>query len=226
MVWQEKVNVVVKVTREIEDGTLKCHRYWPDAMSEPPTPSMKFGLHEGERFTVTFASIEDRGAFLVRNFKLTKGDETRTVSQLSYESWPDHGVPLTSREFLEFREAAQTLQGKHTEPIVVHCSAGIGRSGTFIALDSLLQSVAAREPKIDPDAVINSLRANRMNMVQTAGQYEFVWRALLAAVSVRLEDLTARLSKLQRTKELAEQVRLSGQLLQTGEKEVKEETVS
>ena len=71
----------------------------------------------------------------VRLFKITKGKETRDVAQVAYEAWPDHGVPITSREFVDYRNTFRALVTDPSKPIVAHCSAGVGRTGTLIAID-------------------------------------------------------------------------------------------
>ena len=118
------------VTREVESGSLKCHRYWPDPTSKPPTKSMTF-----DRIKVDYIESHVEMFYTVRKFRLTKGTETRSITHYAYDAWPDHGVPLTSREFIEFREAIYSSVSDQDLPIVIHCSAGVGRTGTFISID-------------------------------------------------------------------------------------------
>jgi protein tyrosine phosphatase len=125
-----QAEIVVMVTREVEGGQLKCHRYWPDPTSKPSERTKKL-----ERIVVTFLSESTEHSYTVRKFSLTKGKETREVVQLCYQAWPDHGVPLTSKEFLEFRDAVYSYIKDHNLPLVIHCSAGVGRTGTFMAID-------------------------------------------------------------------------------------------
>ena len=81
-------------------------------------------------------SLPSQGPTLtVRLFKITKGKETRDVAQVAYEAWPDHGVPITSREFVDYRNTFRALVTDPSKPIVAHCSAGVGRTGTLIAID-------------------------------------------------------------------------------------------
>jgi protein tyrosine phosphatase len=119
------------VTREVEGGSLKCHRYWPDPTSKPSVKEMKF-----EKIKVEFLDSRAMQYFIYRRFRLTKGkDESRIIHHFQYEAWPDHGVPFTSREFLDFRSVINSVQSSPGAPIVIHCSAGVGRTGTYIAID-------------------------------------------------------------------------------------------
>jgi protein tyrosine phosphatase len=108
MVWENKVTLIVKVTREVENGVLKCHRYWPDPEQHPPqSRACDMGQIE-----VEYESAVSGAAWITRKFTLRskKDGEVRSLTQLSYEAWPDHGVPLTSREFLTFRRHVKTLE--------------------------------------------------------------------------------------------------------------------
>lgn len=102
MVWQVKSELIIKVTREVEGGVLKCHRYWPDPNAEPPQKKVVLG-----QLTVEFMSADHSDAWIVRSFKVKKGNTERIIQMFSYEAWPDHGVPLTTREFLGFRKAVK-----------------------------------------------------------------------------------------------------------------------
>jgi protein tyrosine phosphatase len=186
MIWQEKVNVIVKVTREVESGTLKCHRYWPDPTSEPPQKVVLLGQIEVEHI-----KTESKANFITREFELRKGSGKLRVVQFSYESWPDHGVPLTTREFLQFRQAVKVESDKTTKPIVLHCSAGVGRTGTYLVVDRVLDAVenAEKSKDLDVDHTITSCRQSRVFMVQTEGQYEFCFDALLDGIRSALRKL-------------------------------------
>eukprot|EP00039_Didymoeca_costata_P014340 m.230362 g.230362 ORF g.230362 m.230362 type:complete len:277 (-) comp15999_c0_seq4:4967-5797(-) len=108
MIWQVQASIIVKVTREVENGVLKCHRYWPDPSSEPPQRLVLLGNVE-----VEFNSAEVHDTYIIRKFTLRKGSQQRSVQQFSYEAWPDHGVPLTTREFLDFRRIVKVCVSLH-----------------------------------------------------------------------------------------------------------------
>lgn len=133
MMWHchlpaSQCQTIVMVTREVEQGNLKCHRYWPDPTSNPPRRQGLYSLIEVKHLSTT-----PQGFYTLRKFEITSGSETRQLSHFAYESWPDHGVPLTAKEFLSFRQAVHAAHDKG--PLLVHCSAGVGRTGTFITID-------------------------------------------------------------------------------------------
>jgi len=121
-------------TREVEGGKLKCHRYWPDPTSNPPKKHLKF-----PDIKVTFMSNQSLEGHTIRQFRVEAKKEKRVVTQLCYESWPDHGVPISADEFLRFRDTVNKYKAKQTTPdapLLVHCSAGVGRTGTYIGVDT------------------------------------------------------------------------------------------
>lgn len=188
LIWQEKSECIIKVTREVEGGTLKCHKYWPDPNSDTPQKIALLGQIEVEHVETTANEI-----FITRKFKLRKGGEERNVTQFSYEVWPDHGVPVTTREFLSFRDACKTVTDNTTNPIVVHCSAGVGRTGTYITVDSVLDAVDSgkKSKDLDIDSTVAGLRKNRCFMVQTCPQYVFCYEALLQGIRDLLKKTDA-----------------------------------
>eukprot|EP00035_Acanthoeca_spectabilis_P010299 m.182615 g.182615 ORF g.182615 m.182615 type:complete len:467 (+) comp14979_c0_seq1:86-1486(+) len=185
MIWQYKVSIIVKVTREVENQTLKCHRYWPDPESEPPQKKVTIGKIEIEHL-----SSKSQEQFIVRKFKLRHGQSERDITQFSYEAWPDHGVPLTAREFLDFRACIKAEEAKTPQaPIVVHCSAGVGRTGTYIVVDRVLECVenGVKSSDLDLDKAIRNLRERRPLMVQTVAQYKFCYDSVLSGIRRELE---------------------------------------
>lgn len=178
--------MIVKVTREVEKGVLKCHRYWPDPTSEPPQKMVLIGQIEVEHMsTIT------KDTYVVRKFKLQKGGDQLIVQQFSYEVWPDHGVPVTTREFLDFRDAVKTASDSTKAPVVIHCSAGVGRTGTYMTVDRVLDAVEAgiKSKDLDIDFTVASARKARVFMVQTEIQYQFCFKALLDGIRINLEKL-------------------------------------
>ncbi|EDQ89670.1 uncharacterized protein MONBRDRAFT_8034 [Monosiga brevicollis MX1] len=162
MVWEQNACTIVMVTHEVEKGRIKCHRYWPDPTSTPPTQTLSYG-----DVTVTHLRAEAHRHFVVRTFLVRCNSEERTVKQFAYTSWPDHGVPLTTAELLGFRNAVNAGTPNKDVPIVIHCSAGVGRTGTYIAIDTLVKQCLDMGGMPNVDAVVRDMRLRRNYMVQT-----------------------------------------------------------
>ena len=107
--------------------------------------------------------------------------ESRTLHHLHFTSWPDKSVPDHAFPLLSFRRKVRSLDDVSTGPMIVHCSAGVGRTGTFIAIDYLLEQ-AAHEQRVDVYTYAMLMRSQRMNMIQTLEQYKFIYHALLDAL--------------------------------------------
>lgn len=199
MVWQYKAQIIIKVTREVEGDHLKCHRYWPDPESSPPQKMVLIVLIEVEHVDTVV-----KQAWITRKFKLRKGSQELDVVQFSYEAWPDHGVPLTTREFLNFRDAVKKQEKQFGRgPTVIHCSAGVGRTGTYVAIDRVLEAVKAgkKSKDLDIDLCVKSMREKRMFMVQTEAQYRFCYQAILDGIRVELKSMNVEKMKSKETKD-------------------------
>ncbi|XP_045069432.1 receptor-type tyrosine-protein phosphatase mu-like, partial [Coregonus clupeaformis] len=170
MVWQENTAAIVMVTNLVEVGRVKCCKYWPD--DTEIYRDIKVTLIEtlllSEYVIRTFA-VEKRGAH-----------EIREIRQFHFTGWPDHGVPYHATGLLGFvrRVKAKTLT--NAGPMVIHCSAGAGRTGCFIVIDIMLD-MAEREGVVDIYNCVRELRSRRVNMVQTEEQYVFIHDAILEA---------------------------------------------
>lgn len=194
MMWQEEVRVVVMVTNEVEQGKVKCDRYWPSNVGD----TRSFGP-----YSVTFSSTEDMDSHHRRSFSLRCGQaQPREVVQFAYLLWPDHGAPSCPAEILELRTSVHKYldTADHESPIVVHCSAGVGRSGSFIAIDRIVNTIATLleegtynsvADNWSPDVcdVVRDMRMQRNLMVQTLEQYVFVYQAVLYSIRQLLGDL-------------------------------------
>jgi protocadherin Fat 1/2/3 len=177
MVWEQQAGVIVMITREVEMGKVKCHKYWPDA-------GMTIRVGELEVTFVSYDAVcEDYG---IRKLLLRDpaSGEVREITQFVYQTWPDHGVPTSPaaliRYILDVRrhvEAARA-QGSGSGPAVVHCSAGIGRTGTFFAVNALMQRLDALGT-VDVMSTVAYLRTYRAGSVQTLDQYRYIYDALL-----------------------------------------------
>ncbi|XP_014900334.1 receptor-type tyrosine-protein phosphatase H isoform X2 [Poecilia latipinna] len=172
MVWEQKVKRIVMVTNCVEAGRTKCEQYWPEDRS----PCAHGNL------IVSKMSEERESNWVLREFKVkhAKDSEERTVKHFHFTAWPDHGVPQGTEVLIRFRG----LVRKHIEsegskaPTVVHCSAGVGRTGTIIALDVLLQQLQ-QERAVGINSFVYKMRQHRSHMVQTESQYVFLHQCIM-----------------------------------------------
>ncbi|NXA29562.1 PTPRK phosphatase, partial [Ibidorhyncha struthersii] len=169
MVWQEKISVIVMLTGLVEQNKTKCEQYWPEQ-------EQVYG-----DFTVMLNNTRTTTGLVTRIFCLRKAGCAlpRAVEQFHYQLWPDHGVPRNPAQLLCLVEVVNKRGLEASAgPVLVHCSAGIGRTGTFIALDFLLKMGKA-EGKVDVFHCVQRLREQRVSMVQTKEQYIFLYEVLL-----------------------------------------------
>uniref|UniRef100_A0A669F117 Tyrosine-protein phosphatase n=1 Tax=Oreochromis niloticus TaxID=8128 RepID=A0A669F117_ORENI len=177
MTWEQGSSMVVMLTTQVERGRVKCHQYWPN-----PDNSATYG-----DFTITCHNEEGNSAFLVREMTLTHtpSEQQREVTQIQYVAWPDHGVPDDSTDFLDFVALVRTKRAGQDQPMVVHCSAGIGRTGVLITMETALCLMECGQP-VYPLEIVKTMRDQRAMMIQTPSQYRFVCEAIL---KVYEEDL-------------------------------------
>uniref|UniRef100_A0A8C4KLT6 protein-tyrosine-phosphatase n=1 Tax=Dromaius novaehollandiae TaxID=8790 RepID=A0A8C4KLT6_DRONO len=170
MIWQEQSACVVMVTNLVEVGRVKCYKYWPD-------DTEVYG-----DFKVTCVEMEPLAEYVVRTFTLGRRgyNEIREVKQFHFTGWPDHGVPYNATGLLSFIRRVKLSNPPSAGPIVVHCSAGAGRTGCYIVIDIMLD-MAEREGVVDIYNCVKALRSRRINMVQTEEQYIFIHDAILEA---------------------------------------------
>ncbi|KAF4796612.1 Receptor-type tyrosine-protein phosphatase T [Turdus rufiventris] len=156
MIWQEQSACVVMVTNLVEVGRVKCYKYWPD-------DTEVYG-----DFKVTCVEMEPLAEYVVRTFTLGRRgyNEIREVKQFHFTGWPDHGVPYNATGLLSFIRRVKLSNPPSAGPIVVHCSAGAGRTGCYIVIDIMLD-MAEREGVVDIYNCVKALRSRRINMVQT-----------------------------------------------------------
>ncbi|XP_022089248.1 receptor-type tyrosine-protein phosphatase F-like isoform X2 [Acanthaster planci] len=169
MLWQEQVGIIVMLTNLVENGKVKCEKYWPDS------------LQKYADFTVTNISEEVLTNYVVRTFHLSKYSDPegvfRELNHFHYTTWPDMKPPESS-SLLQFVRRVQAAETTQPGPMVVHCSAGVGRTGTFITLDSMLTQAQA-EGQVGVFNFVHAMREQRIMMVQTVDQYKFIFDALL-----------------------------------------------
>ncbi|XP_069128429.1 receptor-type tyrosine-protein phosphatase T-like [Argopecten irradians] len=171
MIWQLKTSKIVMLTNLVEGGKPKCDKYWPNEGEPLDTP----------HFNIILDRERSYAFFVIRDLNVTE-KTTKTVRQIHqfhYTTWPDHGTP-DPNELVVFHRCVSNCEATLKGKMVVHCSAGIGRTGTFMALDALLKE--GRETgRIDVKGYVNTMRKDRVNMVQTAGQYIAIHQLLIEA---------------------------------------------
>ncbi|KAK0078377.1 hypothetical protein PV325_002561, partial [Microctonus aethiopoides] len=189
MVYQENTQVIVMTTKEMERGKNKCARYWPEEgeVSE-----------YGGEWKVRALARTSTADYTLREFLLQGNkpnfSEPRKIYHYHFQAWPDHGVPLDPGCVLNFLHDVNARQESiaaslssngqaltSVGPILVHCSAGIGRTGTFIVIDMILDQIKRHglDCEIDIQRTIQRVRSQRSGMVQTEAQYKFVYLAVL-----------------------------------------------
>ncbi|XP_056902411.1 tyrosine-protein phosphatase non-receptor type 3 isoform X2 [Takifugu flavidus] len=168
-VWEQQIHTIIMLTTLTERGRTKCHQYWPHPPEEKDYGHLRVKCHSEECNLV----------YVTRRFTLThtqRGEE-RAVTHLQYVAWPDHGVPDDPSDFLLFATSIRERR-RGEEPLMVHCSAGIGRTGVLITMETALSLLDKGLP-VFPLDIVKTLRDQRAMMVQTTSQFQFVCEAIL-----------------------------------------------
>ncbi|CAL8093173.1 unnamed protein product [Calicophoron daubneyi] len=212
MCWEQRVSVVVMLTAVSERGRVKCHQYWPELGETlkftacATSPSIQRGSQQ--RFSVSLqleTTLEETSDdFAHREFTITqlplprnaalagsRPSEVRHVTQLQYISWPDHGVPKDSADFISFVERVRKARGSSDAPVVVHCSAGIGRTGVLIMMETAMNLMERQQP-VRPIELVHLMRSQRALLIQTSSQFQFACETIL---TVFQRDYEQRLPK-------------------------------
>ncbi|XP_043534741.1 FERM and PDZ domain-containing protein 2 isoform X3 [Chiloscyllium plagiosum] len=169
MIWENKVGIIAMMTREHERGKVKCHRYWPDKMYKPMRVN---------KYQLILENQQILDSFEINAMKMTDSEtgEVHYVKHLQFVTWPDHGTPNSSEQLVRFILCMREVH--HQGPTVVHCSAGIGRSGVLICTDVLL-SLINKELSFDIMDIVRNMRRQRHGMIQTKDQYLFCYNIVL-----------------------------------------------
>uniref|UniRef100_A0A668W5X6 protein-tyrosine-phosphatase n=1 Tax=Oreochromis aureus TaxID=47969 RepID=A0A668W5X6_OREAU len=182
MIWEQRSATIVMMTKLEERSRVKCDQYWPTRGTET------YGLIQ-----VTLLDTVELATYCVRTFALFKNgsSEKREVRQFQFTAWPDHGVPEHPTPFLAFLRRVKACNPPDAGPMVVHCSAGVGRTGCFIVIDAMLERIK-HEKTVDIYGHVTLMRAQRNYMVQTEDQYVFIHDALQEAVNCGTTEVPAR----------------------------------
>ncbi|XP_061744738.1 protein tyrosine phosphatase receptor type Fa isoform X6 [Nerophis ophidion] len=182
LVWEQRTCTLVMMTRLEEKSRVKCDQYWPGRGTET------YGMIQ-----VTMLDSVELATYSVRTFALYKNgsSERREVRQFQFMAWPDHGVPEYPTPTLAFLRRVKACNPQDAGPMVVHCSAGVGRTGCFIVIDAMLERMK-HEKSVDVYGHVTCMRAQRNYMVQTEDQYVFIHEALLEAATCGLTEVPAR----------------------------------
>ncbi|XP_071952998.1 receptor-type tyrosine-protein phosphatase alpha-like isoform X2 [Antedon mediterranea] len=175
MIWEQRSPAIVMLTKTFEKGREKCAQYWPDADSQ-----------EFEQFTITLEDTVKTCEYVIRKFRVQNSDydeEARSIHQYHFIGWPDFGIPDYTYTMLSFIKRIRQMVPKPTMngdvgPLTVHCSAGVGRTGTYIVIDSMLDQMAA-EKQVDIYKFVSKIRGQRNLLVQSQVQYVFIHKALM-----------------------------------------------
>ncbi|KAL0966555.1 hypothetical protein UPYG_G00296690 [Umbra pygmaea] len=182
MVWEQRSHTIVMMTRLEEKSRVKCDQYWPARGTET------YGMIQ-----VTMLDTVELATYSVRTFALYKNgsSEKREIRQFQFMAWPDHGVPEYPTPILAFLRRVKACNPPDAGPMVVHCSAGVGRTGCLIVIEAMLERMK-HEKSVDIYGHVTCMRAQRNYMVQTEDQYVFIHEALLEAATCGLTEVPAR----------------------------------
>lgn len=171
MIWEQNCSLIVMVTPLIERGRTKCSKYWPD---------IDYTENYGDKLSVTCVEEKGISPMIERTLCLShiSRDESRNIIHIQYLAWPDHGVPEDATEFLDLIDKVRKHRPTNDTPIIVHCSAGIGRTGVLMLMETMMCLIEANEP-VYPLEILKLMRDQRAMLIQTSNQFKFALEAIL-----------------------------------------------
>ncbi|XP_060568867.1 uncharacterized protein LOC132727411 [Ruditapes philippinarum] len=178
MVWHERSDMIIMLTKLHEPSGMKCEKYWPNKGTD-----QQYG-----DVIVTCETYEAFAEYTIRTFRVSKGNQHRSLKHLHYTAWPDKTVPEDVTSLLDFRKRMKDVPITQGGPIIIHCSAGIGRTGTLIALDILIEEGQDKD-SVNVFECVDNLRTQRVKMVQTVEQYIYIHKCLVNALSYAGESI-------------------------------------
>jgi len=190
MLWQSNCSIVVMLTKYMEDGMVKATQYLPDVNEDP----IKYGPFHVE---VTSEEPMNNNDYVLRKFILKKNTERRTITQFHFLAWPDHDVPKEPKGLLDMIVQVNKLEDSQEKrvPTVVHCSAGIGRTGTYVIINSILESIseAMKNENTKPSPInlmkaLHSYRKMRSGLVNHVDQYYFCYNSIIGYIEELLKN--------------------------------------
>lgn len=190
MIWEQKTKAVIMLNRVVEKNQIKCYQYWPSGEEYGHVSQLEFG-----NFRIYYRQELRNEYFTIRSLELENisTGETHPIYHFHYLTWPDFGVPTSPATFLAFLfEVRKTgVMSADVGPCVIHCSAGIGRSGTFVMVDSILTEVEhmGDMDQIDIKAMLLEIRQYRVGLIQTPDQLRFTYLAILEGVRVLMPNV-------------------------------------
>ncbi|XP_053921801.1 tyrosine-protein phosphatase non-receptor type 13 isoform X2 [Cuculus canorus] len=175
MVWEQKCTVIAMMTQEVEGEKIKCQRYWPDVLNKTTMIN--------DRLRLALVRLQQLKGFIIRVLQLEEiqTGEARHISHLNFIAWPDHDTPSQPDDLLTFISYMRHVH--KSGPIITHCSAGIGRSGTLICIDVVL-GLISRDLDFDISDLVRTMRLQRHGMVQTEDQYIFCYQVVLYVLNL------------------------------------------
>ncbi|XP_043836002.1 FERM and PDZ domain-containing protein 2 isoform X1 [Dromiciops gliroides] len=183
MVWENKSNVIAMMTKEMEDGIIKCHRYWPISLNKPL---------ELQNYIIALENFQILETFTIRVLKMVKKTgSVHFVHQIQFINWPDHGIPTSFDAFVKYVRYMKKIH--ESGPIIAHCSAGIGRTGVLLCVDVVLRSLE-KDFQFNIKNIVSQMREQRFGMIQTKEQYHFCYEIVLYVLR---KILTSTLSSIE-----------------------------